>query len=75
MPRLSVNFSRSDDDNIEIYKNSTTSYVVRGPREVDNDWGVALTWDLADVIWNNAQTTIDIRSKLMVQLRPLAVHI
>ncbi len=69
MPRLSVNFSRSDDDNIEIYKNSTTSYVVRGPREVDNDWGVALTWDLADVIWSNAQTTIDIRSKLMVQLR------
>ena len=75
MPRLSVNFSQSNDDNIEIYKNSSTSYVVRGPRETDNNWSVGLIWDLADVIWNPSQTSIDVRSKLMVQLRPLTVHI
>ena len=69
MPRLSMNFSQSNDDNIEIYKNSSTSYVVRGPREIGNDWSVGLTWDLADVVWNPSQTSIDVRSKLMVQLR------
>lgn len=31
--------------------------------------GVSLTWDLGDLIWNGAQTIIDVRSRLMVQLR------
>ena len=69
LPRLSLGFSESVDDNIEIYKNSTTAYVVTGPRERDNDWGIDLTWDLSDLVWNDAQTNIDVRSKLMVQLR------
>ncbi|MGB2600956.1 MAG: hypothetical protein WBD00_07875 [Candidatus Omnitrophota bacterium] len=69
LPRLSVSVSESYDDNIEIYKNSSTSYVITGPREKGNDWGVDLTWDLSDLIWNDAQTSIDVRSKLMVQLR------
>jgi photosystem II stability/assembly factor-like uncharacterized protein len=69
MPRVSLGFSRSVDDNVEIYKNSTLSYVVRGPEEVDTDWGIDLTWDLSDLIWNDSQTSIDVRSKLMVQLR------
>ncbi|MDD5561484.1 MAG: hypothetical protein PHT50_05085 [Candidatus Omnitrophica bacterium] len=33
------------------------------------DWDVALSWDLSDLIWNDAQTSIDVRSKLMVELR------
>lgn len=69
LPRLSVDYNESFDDNIEIYKNSTTSYAVRGPRERGNDWGVDLTWDLSELIWSDAQTAIDVRSKLMVQLR------
>ena len=69
LPRLSVNVSESYDDNIEIYKNSSTSYVVTGPRERGNDWGIDLTWDLSDLVWNDAQTSIDVRSRLMVQLR------
>ncbi|MBD3296366.1 MAG: hypothetical protein GF392_03275 [Candidatus Omnitrophica bacterium] len=69
LPRLSVRFSESVDDNIDIYKNSSTSYVIRGPRERDNDWSVDMTWDLSDLIWNAEQTSIDVRSKLMVQLR------
>jgi len=35
----------------------------------DLGWDVSLSWDLADVIWNSDQTTIDGRSKLMVELR------
>jgi hypothetical protein len=69
LPRLSVSYSEDYNDNIEIYKAVSTSYVVKGPRERDNDWGVSMTWDLSDMIWNSAQTSIDVRSKLMVQLR------
>jgi hypothetical protein len=36
-----------------------------GPR----DWNVNFTWDLADLIWNPYQKDIDVRSRLMVQLR------
>ncbi|MBD3425866.1 MAG: hypothetical protein GF409_01390 [Candidatus Omnitrophica bacterium] len=69
LPRLSVSFSESYDDNIEIYKSSSKSYVIEGPREQDSDWRVDLTWDLSDLVWNDAQTSIDVRSRLMVQLR------
>ena len=69
MPRLSVSFSESIYDNVDIYKNSNLSYVVQGPKEKGNDWGVDLSWDLTDIIWNNEQTSIDVRSKLMVQMR------
>lgn len=35
----------------------------------DRGWSVSLTWELGDLIWNSAQTSIDVRSRLMVQLR------
>ena len=69
MPKVSLGFSQSDDDNVEIYKSASTTYVVEGPREVDNDYSIDLSWDLSDIIWSGDQTTIDVRSKLMVQLR------
>ena len=69
LPRFSVDFSEARDDNIDIYKSSSTSYIIEGPREVNNDIGLDLTWDLSELIWSNAQTSIDVRSKLMVQLR------
>ncbi len=33
------------------------------------EWDVNLSWDLADLIFNDDQTSIDARSRLMVQLR------
>ncbi len=38
-------------------------------KDSDHGWAVSLTWELGDLIWNNAQTSIDSRSRLMVQLR------
>jgi len=32
-------------------------------------WDISLSWDLGDLIWNSDQTSIDSRSKLMVELR------
>ncbi|MBU1090593.1 MAG: hypothetical protein KKC42_01940 [Candidatus Omnitrophica bacterium] len=33
------------------------------------EWGLDLSWDLGELIWNDDQTSIDVRSRLMVQLR------
>jgi hypothetical protein len=32
-------------------------------------WDVSLSWDLGDVVWNSEETSIDSRSKMMVELR------
>ena len=69
LPKLSLSYSEGYNDNIELYKSSTQYYIAEGPREKDNDWGVDLSWDLSDLVWNDSQTSIDVRSKLMVQLR------
>ena len=41
--------------------------LVRGKDNVS--WDVSLGWDLGDLVWNDAQTSIDVRSRLAVQLR------
>jgi len=45
------------------YVDDTTS------RDKDSGWYISLTWELGELIWNNDQTSIDSRSKLMVELR------
>jgi len=50
--------------NNNVYGSSGGSFAV-GP----NDWDVSVTWDLGELIYNGDQTLIDVRSKLMVQLR------
>jgi hypothetical protein len=32
-------------------------------------WDITMTWDMGEIIWNSDQTSIDTRSKLMVELR------
>ncbi|MDP8213308.1 MAG: hypothetical protein P9X22_08510 [Candidatus Zapsychrus exili] len=32
-------------------------------------WDVSLSWDMGDLVWNSDQTSIDSRSKMMVELR------
>lgn len=48
-----------------------THYVGPDDKSASRDigWDVSLSWDLADVVWSSDQTSIDSRSKLMVELR------
>ncbi len=69
MPRLNFGIDESKSDTYEIYTSSTKQYVFEGPDKSSTGWDLSLTWDLGDLIWNGAQTLIDVRSKLMVQLR------
>lgn len=41
--------------------------LLRGKKDID--YTATLSWDLGDFIWSTDQTSIDVRSRLMVQLR------
>jgi photosystem II stability/assembly factor-like uncharacterized protein len=61
LPEFSVDFDRSVSTSVgATYERS---YV--GPM----DWGLSLKWDLANIVYTSDQTSIDSRSKLMVELR------
>ena len=61
MPELSLDF----DKTITTALGASYDRVQVGPM----DWGVNLKWELSELIYNPDQTSIDTRSKLMVQLR------
>lgn len=58
LPKLSFGY------NSNVYGSYSGAFAI-GP----NDWDVTVSWDLADLVYNDAQTSIDTRSKLMVELR------
>lgn len=60
-PELSVDY----DKTVTTALGATYDRVQVGPR----DWGLSLKWDIGDLIFSTEQTSIDVRSRLMVQLR------
>ncbi|NQU95534.1 MAG: hypothetical protein HQ549_04815 [Candidatus Omnitrophica bacterium] len=68
-PKINFGIDQSQSDTYEIYTSSATSYWMYGPRDKTGGWDLNFSWDLSDLVWNDSQTSIDVRSKLMVQLR------
>ena len=68
-PRVSFGAGRDRSNNSEIYRSATKDYIVVGPDEVSNNLDLSVSWELGDLIWSDDQTNIDVRSRLMVQLR------
>ena len=71
LPKVSLGFDRDIDRTIDLDRGGTNDpdFYIEGPRERSFGWGVDLSWDLGELIWNDDQTNIDVRSRLMVQLR------
>lgn len=71
MPKISASVDRDTSDlwHWESGSNAKADddVLIKGNDSVG--WGVTVSWDLAEIIWNNDQTSIDNRSRLMVQLR------
>lgn len=61
MPELTLDY----DKTVTTSLSSVSDKVQVGPR----DWGLSLKWDIGDFIFSTEQTSIDVRSRLMVQLR------
>ncbi|GBD97504.1 MAG TPA: hypothetical protein ENG83_11760 [Nitrospirae bacterium] len=73
LPDLKFAYDKGND-----WQSSTYFYNYKGEEKYrddditrgdDSGWSISLTWELGDLIWNSSQTSIDVRSKLMVQLR------
>jgi len=69
LPRLSIGIDRSKSTNYEIYTSATAKYAYEGPCDRTYGWDITLSWELGDLIWSDNQTSIDARSKQMVELR------
>jgi len=73
LPKVSFGLDRNSTDLWHWESGSTAigqsgdDLLRRGHDSVD--WDVTMTWDMGELIWNSDQTSIDTRSKLMVELR------
>ncbi len=70
-PTVSLRTDASRDENVDLDRGGTNDpdQFIQGPADKSTDWSVGASWDLGDIIWNGDQTSIDTRSKLMVELR------
>jgi ligand-binding sensor domain-containing protein len=69
LPKVSVGWDQSKSDTYEIYTSASTNYCVNGPQDASSGWDLSVSWELGDLVWGTDQTSIDVRSRLMVQLR------
>ncbi|MFA6609584.1 MAG: hypothetical protein WCT15_01905, partial [Candidatus Omnitrophota bacterium] len=69
VPKVSLGIDKNRSTNTEIYTSATKDYAVIGPDDFSNGWDVSVSWELGDLIWSDAQTSIDVRSRLTTQLR------
>lgn len=71
IPSFNFGYDFSRADNIDIDRGSTTEpdKFIFGPEDQDKGWDMDMRWDLASLIWDTNQTSIDSREKLMVELR------
>lgn len=71
LPEVSVGLDRNVTDLWHWEGGSTTKVdddILRRGRDTI-EWDINLSWDLGELIWNDDQASIDVRSRLMVQLR------
>ena len=69
MPEVSVGYNNDIGNTISTATlNGKTNFWV-GPDDTSSGWDFTAKWDLGDLVYNTAQTSIDSRSKLMVELR------
>ena len=67
LPKLSFGIERDSDKTLQWISGSQTWLI--GPEDESTGWDITCSWDLGELIWNDDQTSIDTRSKLMVELR------
>ena len=70
-PTVSFDYDRDEDTFLNAIGSTTNPAFDRIVRSEDPSKSLdfSLNWDIGDLIWSTDQTSIDVRSKLMVQLR------
>lgn len=71
LPRITTSVGRNVTDLWHWETGSSTKngddVLVKGSPAIE--WDISMSWDLSELIWNDAQASIDVRSRLMVELR------
>ncbi len=67
LPSVSVGLDRYVTDYYHWDAGQSPDVLQKGDDVVA--WDVSMKWDLGELVWNDDQTSIDTRSRLMVQLR------
>ncbi len=68
-PKFTLSLDRNRNDTVVSSTSGGRTTFSVGPEDQSFKVGFGFTWDLANFIWNPDQTSIDTRSRLMVQLR------
>ncbi|OGW80482.1 MAG: hypothetical protein A3G33_09730 [Omnitrophica bacterium RIFCSPLOWO2_12_FULL_44_17] len=71
IPSFSIGKSFSTSNNVDLDRGGTSDAdkFIFGPADTDESWDFDLGWDVGDLLFNSAQTSIDSRQKMMVELR------
>ncbi len=71
LPKVSLGLDGDTGRTIDLDRGGTKDrdFYIEGPRDKSFGWDIDISWDLGELIWNDDQTNIDVRSRLMVQLR------
>ena len=69
LPNVKVGLDRNRSFDTHVDEGTFPNFQFIRSQDHDTGADVSITWDLGELIWNDDQTSIDVRSKLMVQLR------
>ena len=69
LPNVKFGLDHTANTNVHVDEGSFPNFQILETKDHDAGIDFSMTWELGNLIWNNDQTSIDTRSKLMVQLR------
>jgi len=69
LPTVNVGVDRNRSLDAHFDEGTFPKFQVVETQNQDAQLNVSIKWELGDLIWSDNQTSIDVRSKLMVQLR------
>jgi photosystem II stability/assembly factor-like uncharacterized protein len=68
-PTVDVGIDRDHSRTAHYDEGTFPKFQIVETNDRDSSLDLSITWELGDLLWNDDQTSIDVRSKLMVQLR------
>jgi len=70
-PQISFGFDQEISNNIDIDRGATSDpdVFLNGPDEEGASFGVSFDWDLAELVWNDVETSVEIRERALVDQR------
>ena len=69
LPQVDVGMDHDRSHDVHYDGGTFPNFQVVETQDRNAGFDVSVTWKLGDVIWSTDQTSIDVRSKLMVELR------